>query len=285
MSDVQLFAVTEDGPQRLQPPEAVAGIHDLPAGLPFGVYTAFRTFEHNRFLELQAHLDRLQQSMALLDWAYTLDQRRLRQALHAVCSAYPGDDARVRVDVLAAPATMLGSASRVLITLAPFTPLPERAYREGVRVAVAPQLSRRDPLVKDAGFVLARRETLPDRPAIHEYLLCDEEGRLLEGSSSNFYAVAGGALWTAGEGVLEGITRQIVLRLAGELAVLVRLAAPLRARVSGMEEAFLSSSSRGVLPVVEIDGERVGDGQPGPVTRRLMDAYAAYVAQAIALAV
>ena len=186
MNSVQLFAVTADGPQRLQPPEAVAGIHDLPAGLPFGVYTAFRTFEHNRFLELQAHLDRLQQSMALLDWAYTLDQRRLRQALHAVCSAYPGDDARVRVDVLAAPATMLDSASRELITLAPFTPLPERAYREGVRVAVAPQLSRRDPLVKDAGFVLARRETLPDRPAIHEYLLCNDEGRLLEGSSSNF---------------------------------------------------------------------------------------------------
>src|SRR5690606_16002458 len=204
MNSVQLFAVTADGPQRLQPPEAVAGIHDLPAGLPFGVYTAFRTFAHNRFLELQAHLDRLQQSMALLEWAYTLDQQRLRQALQAVSSAYPGNDARVRVDVLSAPASLLGSASRELITLAPFTPLPERMAREGVSVAVAPQLNRPDPLVKDASFVLARRETLPELPQVHEYLLCDEAGRLLEGSSSNFYGVARGTLWTAGKGVLEG---------------------------------------------------------------------------------
>ncbi len=285
MSGVQLFAVTPDGPQPLRPPDAVAGIHDLPSGLSFGVYTAFRTFAHNRFLELQAHLDRLQQSMALLGWADTLDQRRLRQALHAVCSAYPGDDARVRVDVLAAPATLLGSASRELITLAPFTPLPARAYREGVRVAVAPQLSRPDPLVKDAAFVRARRETLPNLPQLHEYLLCDDAGRLLEGSSSNFYGVAGGVLWTAGAGVLEGITRRIVLRLAARLSIPVRLEAPLRAAVSTLDEAFLSSSSRGVLPVVQIDGESVGDGRPGPVTGRLMRAYDAYVAQALTPAV
>ena len=285
MNDIQLFAVTSDGPRPLPLPEAVSGIHDLPAGLPFGVYTAFRTFEHDRFLELQAHLDRLQQSMTLLDWAYTLDQQRLRRALDAVCSAYPGNDARVRVDVLSAPATLLGSESRELITLALFTLLPEQMYQEGVRVAVAPQLNRPDPLVKDAGFVRARRETLPDVPQTYEYLLCDEAGRLLEGSSSNFYGVAGGALWTAGEGVLEGITRRIVLDLAVRLDIPVRLEGPLRAEVSGLDEAFLSSSSRGVLPVVVIDGETVGDGRPGPVTGRLIVAYTAYVARAIALAV
>lgn len=285
MNSIQLFAVTADGPHLLQPPEPVAGIHDLPDELPFGVYTAFRTFEHNRFLELQAHLDRLAQSMALLEWAYTLDQPRLRGALHAVCSAYPGDDARVRVDVLAAPATLLGSTSRELITLAPFIPLPEQAYREGVRVAVAPELHRPDPLVKHAGFVRARREALPGNPAIHEYLLQDEAGRLLEGSSSNFYGVTGGILWTAGAGVLEGITRRIVLRLAAELAIPVRLEAPVLEDVRRLDEAFLSSASRGVLPVVAIDGEVVGEGRPGAVTARLMSAYEAYVAQAIAPAI
>lgn len=285
MNGVQLFAITREGPRLLRPAQPVAGIHDLPDGLPFGVYTAFRTFEHSRFLELQAHLDRLEQSMALLDWTYALDQRRLRRALHAVCSAYPGADARVRVDVLAGPATLLGSRSRELITLAPFTPLPEQVYREGVRVAVAAALHRPDPLVKDAGFVRTRRDSLPGDPAVHEYLLQDEVGHLLEGSSSNFYGIVGGALWTAGEGVLEGITRRIVLRLAAELAIPVRLEALLLADVPGLDEAFLSSASRGVLPVAAIDGQRVGAGQPGPVTARLMSAYAAYVAQAIAPAV
>jgi branched-subunit amino acid aminotransferase/4-amino-4-deoxychorismate lyase len=282
MSAVQLFAVTADGPEILNPPAPVSGIHDLPAALPFGVYTAFRTFEHNQFLELQAHLVRLVQSMALSGWSYVLDQNRLRQALHAVCTAYPGKEARVRVDVLAGPATLLGSMARELVTLAPYAPLPERAYREGVGVAVAARLQRADPLIKRADFVRARRDVLPDDPTVHEYLLRDEAGHLLEGSSSNFYGVRAGALWTAGEGVLEGITRRIVLRLAAELAIPVRLEAPLLGDVPRLDEAFLSSASRGVLPVVAIGARSVGNGRPGAVTGRLLAAYRAYVAQAIA---
>jgi branched-subunit amino acid aminotransferase/4-amino-4-deoxychorismate lyase len=281
MNVVQLFAVTVMGPQPLQPAEPVASIHDLPVGLPFGVYTAFRTFQHNRFLALQAHLDRLVQSMTLLGWSYALDQQRLRLALHAVCSAYPGENARVRVDVLAGPATLLGSTSQELITLAPFTPVPEQAYRDGVRVAVAPQLYRADPLVKHAGFVLARRDMLPAEPGVYEYLLQDDAGNLLEGSSSNFYGVAGGVLWTAGHGVLEGITRRIVLQLAQELAIPLKLEAPRLQDVRRLDEAFLSSASRGVLPVVWIGDERVGAGKPGEITWRLMSAYDDYVARAI----
>lgn len=283
-SAVQMFAVEAGGPQRLRAAVAPSGIHDLPVGLPYGVYTAMRTFEHNHFLELAAHLERLQQSMMLLGWSYTLDRRRLRRALDSVCSAYPGDDARVRVDVLARAATLLGSTSRELITLAPFTPVPAQLYREGVRVALAPALQRREPLVKHADFVLARRDYLLGRPDAYEYLLLDG-GEILEGSSSNFYGVVDGVLWTAGDGVLAGIGRRIVLRLAAELGILVRLEAIPLAALPLLAEAFLSSASRGVLPVVAIGDEQVGMGRPGAVTRRLMAAYEAYVVRAIEPAV
>jgi branched-chain amino acid aminotransferase len=285
MSEVQLFAVTPDGPQRLIPPQPVAGIHDLPAGLPFGVYTALRTFSQNRFLELAAHLDRLEQSMLLLGWSYQLDRQRLRQTLHAVSSAYPAEAARVRIDVLARPSTLLGSSSRELITLAPFTPVPAHYYEEGVRVAVAPALHRDQPLVKHAHFVLARRDSLPAQTDVYEYLLLDGEGRLLEGATSNFYGVRDGVVWTAGDGVLEGITRRVVLRLAADLEIPVRLEAPALAGVVRLDEAFLSSASRGILPVVAIGDEPVGDGRPGLTTGRLMVAYEAYVARAVEPAV
>ncbi len=281
MSEVQLFAVTAEGPQRLAPPQPVTGIHDLPAGLPFGVYTALRTFSQNRFLELAAHLDRLEQSLALMGWPYRLDRSRLRRALHTVCSAYPAEAARVRIDVLARPATLLGSSSRELITLAPFTPVPPAAYQEGVRVAVAPALQRDQPLVKHATFVLARRDSLSAQPDIYEHLLVDDAGGLLEGATSNFYGIRDGVIWTAGDSVLEGITRLIVLRLAAELSIPLRLEAPALADVGDLAEAFLSSASRGILPVVAIGEKRVGSGRPGPVTGRLMAAYEAYVAQAV----
>lgn len=278
----QLFAVTAQGPVRLPLPAPLVSIHDLPDDLPFGIYTAFRTFEHDKFLNLGAHLERMQQSIDLLGWEYNLDVLALRQALVEVCAAAPWPDARVRVDVLEAPPSRWSVASRLLLTLAPFAPIPPRLYREGVRVGLARQLQRVQPLAKRADFVLARRDYPLGRPEAYDYLLLDDDENILEGSSSNFYVVCDEELWTAGDGVLEGITRKIVLQqLAPALALPVRLQAPVLPRVNSFDEAFLSSSSRGLIPVVNIAGTTVGRGTPGAVTRRLMDAYQRYVAETI----
>lgn len=281
MNDVQLFAIRRDGPVQLSPADPLRSIYDLPDTLPYGVYTVLRTFEHNQFLGLVDHLDRMEQSMALLEWSYRPDRRAMRRALHEVCTAYPAANARVRLDVLAAPAEQLGTESRQLITLAPFEPVPDACYREGVEVGVARRLQRPRPRAKTADFVLLRRDYTVGRPDAFEHLLLSEDGHILEGSGSNFYAIRRGVLWTAGNGVLEGITRKIVLRLAPQLGIPVRLETVALADVHRLDEAFMSGSSRGLLPIVAIDGETVGEGQPGPVSRRLMAAYEGYVAQAI----
>lgn len=281
MPDVQLFAVVANGARRLTPPRPLRSIHDLPDDWPYGVYTVFRTFQHDKFLGLADHIERLEQSMALLAWTYELDNRQLRRALQEACHGYPAADARVRVDVLAQPAPGLATDSRVLLTLAPFKPVPAELYARGVRVGLAPKLHRDEPRAKKADFVLARRDYPLGRPEAFDYLLLDDAGHLLEGSSSNFYAVREGTVYTAADGVLEGITRKIVLRLVQALDVPLRLEAVADDEIASLEEAFLSSSSRGILPIVNIAGITVGAGHPGPVTRRLMDAYAGYVAGAI----
>jgi branched-chain amino acid aminotransferase len=211
---------------------------------------------------------------------------------------------RVRIDVLAAPAVALGTTSRELIALQPFTPPPPELYETGVTVDFAEGLSRDRPLVKAAGFAEKRpgtaglsqleagaRAQMPeDRRAAgrdassvvpYEYLLLDAGGRILEGTGTNFWAVTNGTVYTAGEGVLEGITREILLDLIPSLGIPVKLQAIAVDAITSLDEAALSGSSRAFLPVVSIAGRPVGDGRPGPISRRILQAYNEFVAENI----
>ncbi|MFO7682171.1 MAG: aminotransferase class IV [Chloroflexota bacterium] len=284
INNVQLFAVTPSGPQVLPVPPTATSFDDLYGGLALGVYSALRTFAHEKFLYLQEHIDRTKRSMVLLGWQFELDETLLRQTLHMVCAAYPESEMRVRFDVLAEPAAALGTDSRVLVALMPFTPPPPIMYEQGVAVSVTRELVRRQPLVKNADFALRRRQHSPGA-GVYETILLSENGRLLEGATTNFYAVKNGVVYTAGDGVLEGITRRIVLELLPGLNIPVRLEAVTLADAPTLDEAFLSGSSRAVLPVVRIGETPVGSGFPGPVGRRLLIAYNDFVARTIRLAV
>lgn len=97
-------------------------------------------------------------------------------------------------------------------------------------------------------------------------LMVNPAGEILEGFSSNFFAVMGGRLYTAGTGVLEGVTRNIVL--AGARTIVPVSLQPVRvADLARVSEAFITSSGRQVMPVRQIDAVVIGD--PGPVTKQL----------------
>lgn len=283
MSNLQLFAVTDQGPQPLSIPADAKDFTDLYHGLALGVYSVARTFDHNKFLYLDHHLARTIKSMRLLGWDYHLDERRLRQAIHTLCTAFPAPEMRVRIDVLAEPVRCLGTESRELLALMPFAPLPADYYTRGVRVAFATDLQRANPLIKTADFAEARKRS-DSGATSYEVLLVDGD-KILEGASSNFYGVYNGTLYTAGAGVLEGITRSIVLDLVRQSAIPWQLD-PLRMKdIPSLTEAAISSSSRGLLPVVQIGETIIGNGTPGPITRQLMAAYEAFVAAHVLTAV
>jgi branched-chain amino acid aminotransferase len=283
MSDLQLFAITAAGPQPLPTPNDAKDFTDLYHGFALGVYSVIRTYDHNKFLRLDHHLARTVNSMRLLGWDYQLDESRLRQAIHNLCTAFPTPEMRVRIDVLAEPAYSLGTESRELLALMPFTPLPSTYYTQGVTVDFAADLHRINPLIKTADFADARKRS-SHSPAAYESLLV-ANGKILEGASSNFYGVRAGVLYTAGQGVLEGITRSVILDLARQLPMPVQLAAITVNEVSELAEAAISSSSRGLLPVVQVGETVIGTGQPGPNTQRLMAAYEAFVAQNVRTAI
>jgi D-alanine transaminase len=102
-----------------------------------------------------------------------------------------------------------------------------------------------------------------------------EDGKVTEGTSNNAYIVKGGKIITRAlsSDILHGITRAAVLRFAREAQMEVVERSFTIAEAQGADEAFITSASTFVMPVVEVDGKAVGDGTPGPVARRLREIY------------
>ncbi len=252
----------------LTPTPSLTSFADLPTD---SLYSSFRTFGGDKFLYLEEHFARTRRSVVRLGWP-PLDEPLLRRALVAVCIEGM-DDVRVRYD--------FWENQRLTLALIPFTPPPAAFYRDGVQVKVADGVHRHNPLDKTAVFAQIRADYLESHAEnVYEYLLADG-GAIVEGFTSNFYGVRDGVLYTAGDGVLEGVTRRIILELLPTLNIPLVLEAVALADLPSLDEAAMSSSSRGLLPIVEIDGQSISDGTPGPITRALMQAYDEFVARTI----
>ena len=107
-------------------------------------------------------------------------------------------------------------------------------------------------------------------------LLVDGAGHVVEGPGFNVFCISQGAVVTPAQGMLEGITRRTVIEMAQSLDLPVQVRALPTAELREAQEIFLSTSGGGVLPVTRLDGQTVGDGRPGPLTRRLVETYWAW---------
>ncbi len=236
---------------------------------PEGVYTVSNTQRGQRVLYLDAHLDRLEDSATREGFQLKLNRGRLRLALRSMLDEAGYQEMRFRLNV---PRLM---PDQVLITIEPWRAPGQSMYREGVCCVTIAGLSRHNPRAKDSAW-LQQRDRISIPPGCYETLLLGADSTILEGLSSNFHAVLDGELRTAGTGVLAGITRDIVLQLAPD-TLPVRLSGVRLDELPALEEAFLSSSSRGLLPVIEVDGQLIGGGRPGPFTLALSEAFERFV--------
>ncbi|MCL4255754.1 MAG: aminotransferase class IV [Anaerolineae bacterium] len=233
-----------------------------------GVYTVTNTYHHTQVLKLDAHLDRMEQSAHLAGIALTLDRARLRQTLRQMILDSGFGDVRFRITV------GVDAPDEFVITLEPFTPPPATIIENGVVCMTIPNSARQNPLVKSTEWMHQRDEI--KQSDAYETLLLDTHQHILEGTGSNFYAIRMNTLYTAGEGVLGGIARLIVLDVAQNI-IPVELTPISVDEFPHIQEAFITSSSRGIIPVVKIDNHTIGDGRVGKITTDLREAYQAWV--------
>ena len=245
-----------------------------------GVFETLRAYDGHPF-RLGAHLDRAADGARRLGFALP-ERYQVERAVQATIDANRGlaRDLAVRVTVTPGPLdpstpwppVSTGHPTLVVTAHA----LHDRPHDHDGVTAVTVGWGREVAEVKAVSYLastLARRAAA--QAGADEALLTDGRGNVVEGATSNVFAITGDRLRTppTDGGLLAGVTRATVLELGPGAGLLVEEAPLTAATLQGADEAFLTASTREVVPLVRVDGTAVGDGRPGPVTARLQAAY------------
>jgi len=269
--------------------EKAAVVPVLDRGFLYGdsVYEVTRT-SGGRPVDLGRHLDRLERSAAAIGLALPAPAT-LAGAVAETLAAAANAEAYVRIIVTRGGGEIgldpaLADRPRLVIVVRPLV-LPDPAlYDDGVEVAlVAVRRNPRralDPAIKSGNYLnnlLGLREARAR--GAYECVMLNADGWIVEGSTSNLFVVRGEAVRTPAftDGLLDGITRGRVLELARAAGIAADEAHLGPDDLFRADEVFLTSSLRGVLPVVRVDGARIGGGRPGPVTHALGAHYARFL--------
>ncbi len=238
-----------------------------------------------RFFRLDDHLDRLEAGCAKLRLKLPLPRAELRRTLIDMVSVSGIRDAYVEVIVTRGLSFVrekdpAAAVNHLYLFALPFVWVHPLALQNRGASAVVTRTVRRtppgamDPTVKNLqwGDLIRGLMEAADRHAVYP-ILPDGDGNITEGSGYNVFVVQGGVLLTPRRGVLEGITRKTVLEIAKAKGWQARVEEVPVETLYGCDEIFFCTTAGGIMPVTRLDGEPVGGGQVGPVTRALWEAY------------
>jgi branched-chain amino acid aminotransferase len=267
----------------VDPQDATISVFDR--GFLYGdsVYETLRTVG-GRILEFDRHHDRLLKSAAGIGFEVPFAKAQILDATLQTLAASTEAEARIRIIATrgAGPLSLdvRGAATPQLIVMVQRLEVPAQSvYEKGIAACLVVPAHNRSPLsgLKTGNYVanvLALRQAIEARG--DDAIMCNAEGAITEATTSNVFVVTPhGTLVTPAldGGLLSGITRAMVLELANDLGINCEERVIWPEELRQAAEIFLSSSVRGVMPVTLLDGEAVGAGVPGPLTRRLRAAY------------
>jgi len=269
-------------------PEHKACIPVLDRGFLFGdsIYEVIPAYGGRPF-RWEHHLRRMQHSLDAIKLANPLTDEQWLAIFRRLTTQLPGQDQKLYLQITRG--VMPTRAHRhtddltptVLVMTEPMTPRDQATALRGIKAITLEDIRWQRCDIKATTLlanVLARQQAA-EQGADEAILVRD--GHALEGSASNLFIVSHGLVITPPKDghILPGITRDLTLELAAEAGVPFAEAVISEAELASADEIWVTSSSREIMPVTELNGAKVGDGVPGPLWQRLDAQFEAYKAR------
>ena len=269
-------------------PHREASVHVEDRGFQFadGVYEVIAV-KNGSFVDETPHLARLRRSLGEMRMTAPMSDAALKSVMRETVRRNRVKDGILYLQVTrgSAPrdfAFPKGAKPSLIMTARAQKPLDPRIFSEGVAVVTLPDIRWARPDIKSVALLpnaLAKQRA--KEAGAYEAWQVDRDGNVTEGTSSNAWIVtAKNEIVTrkADNAILNGVTRQMLLKLSAEAGLKMSERPFSVAEAKDAREAFLTSTTNFVVPIVRIDDAKVGEGRPGPLAQRLRALYAAHAA-------
>ncbi|MGE5653171.1 MAG: branched-chain-amino-acid transaminase [Bacillota bacterium] len=271
-------------------PKEVAKISVFDHGLLYGdgLFEGIRAY-NGRVFALDEHVDRLYDCAKAILLEVPLTKSEMKEVIIDTCRRNDRRDAYIRVVVTRGygdlgldprkcpKATVICIADKIKL-------YPEEMYRDGLTVVTVAQrrniVEGVNPRIKSLNYlnnILGKIEA--NLAGVGEAIMLNNDGYVAECTGDNIFVVKDGVALTPPSylGALHGITRATIMKLMADQGCVVREQPFTRFEVYTADEVFLTGTAAEVIPVVKVDGRTIADGKPGPLSKKVIESYRAYV--------
>lgn len=248
-------------------------VNDLAVLRGYGVFDFLKTVNGKPFLWTE-HWTRFLNSAKALELKVPIKEKEARAAIDLLLEKNQCKDASIRLLLTggAADDGLTFKRPSFFILIEDIYNYPKACFAKGVKV-ISHEYLRLVPGAKTTNYIIALRLHQVKKKAGATEILFLDHGRVLECSTSNFFIVKNKKIITAKNDVLGGTVRNKVIELARRTGFAVEERGVGVDELKTADETFLTATNKNVMPVVQIDKKKVGNGQPGPVTKKLMAIY------------
>ncbi len=275
----------------VDPGDARVSVYDHGLLYGDGVFEGIRVY-HGRIFECDAHLDRLYNSAKAIRLTIPMAREQVRAAIDETVRANSFRDCYIRLIITRGIGQLGISPAKCerpsVIVIADMIELyPKEMYEKGMAIITASvirnhpnALSARIKSLNYLNNILAKIEAID--AGVPEAIMLNHEGNVSECTADNVFIVRESQVQTPTtyDGILEGITRRVILGLCTKGGILFAEKTLQRHDLYVADECFLTGTGAEVVPVTRIDGRVIGDGQPGPITRKIIEAFHRHVREA-----
>ena len=249
-----------------------------------GVFEGIRAYRGKVF-RCEAHVNRLYDSAKAIGLEIPLSRQEMIDAIYETLNANDLEDAYIRVVVTRGTGTLGLDPNKchepqIIIITDTIVLYPKDFYQNGLELVTVPTVRNHpaalSPRIKSLNYlnnILAKIEAL--QSGVVEAIMLNKDGYVAECTGDNLFIFSEGKLQTPPPhaGILEGITRGVVMDLAREIDIPVEERQLTRFDLYVADECFLTGTAAEIVPVVRIDSRDIGDGQPGKLTRQLRSMF------------